>query len=228
MARVDYRDVAEVAARAFVDERLAYGTFELCAGMPDSVEIAAIMSEVLGRRIVPREVSFEDWAANLPLGPDQKQLLANVFRRYAASGSGGNSLVLEAILGRKPTPLRRYIEELAEQSPSTGATRPDPSPRPFTSATRIAMASNDLSRPHPMNKLPARYGAVLTPLIISVLMSCIVSGIATANGLGVGPGFLGAWMSAWLSSWVVAFPTLLVVLPLVRRIVAALVQSPDG
>jgi len=34
-------------------------------------------------------------------------------------------------------------------------------------------------------------------------------------------------MSAWMASWLVAFPTLLVVLPVVRRIVAALVQ-PAG
>ncbi|WP_225884686.1 DUF2798 domain-containing protein [Halomonas elongata] len=32
-------------------------------------------------------------------------------------------------------------------------------------------------------------------------------------------------MDAWLISWLVAFPSLLLVLPLVRRIVAALVRQ---
>src|SRR5919109_791911 len=32
LARVDYRDVAEVAAEALMGDRLAYGSFELCAG----------------------------------------------------------------------------------------------------------------------------------------------------------------------------------------------------
>jgi hypothetical protein len=31
-------------------------------------------------------------------------------------------------------------------------------------------------------------------------------------------------MSAWMASWMFAFPTLLVVLPIVRRIVGVLVQ----
>jgi hypothetical protein len=33
MSYVDYRDVAEVAAMAFTDPRLSYGTFELAAGV---------------------------------------------------------------------------------------------------------------------------------------------------------------------------------------------------
>jgi uncharacterized protein YbjT (DUF2867 family) len=117
VARVDYRDVAEVAAIAFTEDRLAFGTFELCAAMPDRSAIAAVMSDVLGRPIAPGEAPFDEWAAHLPLGPDQKELLAKVFEAYAASGSGGNSLVLRAILGREPRSLRQYIEDLASSAP---------------------------------------------------------------------------------------------------------------
>ena len=53
-------------------------------------------------------------------------------------------------------------------------------------------------------------------------MSCIVSGIATARALGLDPGFLLNWGTSWLTSWAVAFPTVLVVAPLARRLVAAL------
>jgi len=116
VARVDYRDVAEVAAIALTEDRLAYGTFELCATMLDRSEIAALMSEVLGRPIVAGEAEFDEWAAHVPLEPDQKELLAKVFESYAVSGSGGNSLVLCAVLGREPRSLRQYIEDLASSA----------------------------------------------------------------------------------------------------------------
>ncbi|QCI65836.1 NmrA family NAD(P)-binding protein [Phreatobacter stygius] len=119
VARVDYRDVAEVAAIALTEDRLAYGSFDLCAeGMPNREDIVAIMSDVLGRPITAGEPSFADWAAraSLPLDADQKRLLALVHGHYAAHGSGGNSLTLRALLGREPRSLRRYIEELAARA----------------------------------------------------------------------------------------------------------------
>jgi hypothetical protein len=50
-------------------------------------------------------------------------------------------------------------------------------------------------------KLPARYSAIVTPLFISILMSCIVSGISTLNGVGLISGFVNVWMQAWGTSW---------------------------
>jgi hypothetical protein len=78
----------------------------------------------------------------------------------------------------------------------------------------------------PRRKLPAHYATLVMPLVLSILMTFIVSGISTFNSLGLVPGFSAMWMRAWAFSWVVAFPTLLVVLPLVRRIVAFLVEAP--
>ena len=77
-------------------------------------------------------------------------------------------------------------------------------------------------------KLPARTIGFALPFVISVIMSCIVSGVATAHNLGVGPGFPAAWVSAWGFSWIIAFPTLLVVLPVARRIVSCFVEQPGG
>ena len=76
-------------------------------------------------------------------------------------------------------------------------------------------------------RLPARYAPVLFGLLLSGLMSFVVSGIATLRALGPVPGMLAAWMSAWAIAWTIAFPTVLVVAPLVRRIVAALTE-PAG
>jgi hypothetical protein len=75
-------------------------------------------------------------------------------------------------------------------------------------------------------KLPARYNAIAVPLLLSLMMTCIVSGIATVNSLGLVDGFFGKWMQAWLYSWLVAFPIMLFVLPVVRRIVAVFVEPP--
>jgi uncharacterized protein YbjT (DUF2867 family) len=115
IGRVDYRDVAEVAAIAFAEDGLTYGTFELCAGLMSREEIVAIMSDVLGRRIEAGEPSFEEWAARVkfPSGERQKLGMANIFAYYAHSPMGGNSLTLRHILGREPTTLRQYIEDLA-------------------------------------------------------------------------------------------------------------------
>jgi hypothetical protein len=75
-----------------------------------------------------------------------------------------------------------------------------------------------------VKRLPARYGALLTPLFLSLLMSAIVSFITTAKTAGVTPDVVGLWLGAWFISWLIAFPTLLIVLPFVRWIVAMLVE----
>jgi uncharacterized protein YbjT (DUF2867 family) len=57
--RVDYRDVAEVAAIALTEDRLLYGTFELCSeGNLNRHDVAALMGEVLGRKVTPRKIEL--------------------------------------------------------------------------------------------------------------------------------------------------------------------------
>lgn len=102
---VDYRDVAEAAALALTGTELSYGTFELSApGMVDREQIAAVMSEELGRPVVAAESPLE----GLPEG------IVRMMRHYDAHGfPGGNALVLRTILGREPRTLRGYVRELA-------------------------------------------------------------------------------------------------------------------
>jgi hypothetical protein len=73
-------------------------------------------------------------------------------------------------------------------------------------------------------RLPAHYAAWLMPLILSVMMSGIVSFIATLKHVGPVEGLVLRWLEAWEISWLIAFPTLLLVLPVVRRIVSVLVE----
>ena len=73
--------------------------------------------------------------------------------------------------------------------------------------------------------LPAKYAPILFGLLLSGLMSLIVSGVSTVGVLGIKAGFFGAWMANWASSWAIAFPAVLVVAPIVRRMVAKLTQE---
>jgi Protein of unknown function (DUF2798) len=77
-----------------------------------------------------------------------------------------------------------------------------------------------------MSKLPARYNAVAMPFVLSVMMSFIISGVSTLRALGWVEGFFGKWMGGRGISWLIAFPTVLLVFPLVRKIVALFVEQP--
>lgn len=120
IARVDYRDVAEVAAIALTEDRLAFATLELCAGMFDRMDIVAALSDALGYPVTARQPEFSAWAANarLPYGDEQIVLLSKVFDHYRAVGLGGNSLALTAALEREPRSLRAYIKDLVAEKKS--------------------------------------------------------------------------------------------------------------
>ena len=77
-------------------------------------------------------------------------------------------------------------------------------------------------------KLPARYMAVVMPLILSGMMSAVVSLISTVKSLRLQPDLLGIWLGTWLISWIVAFPTVLIVLPIARRFTLLFVQTPQA
>ena len=115
MSYVDYRDVAKAAALSMIESRLSYGTFELCSpGMYNRIDLAAMMSNKLGRHIVASEISPGQWMkqAKIPPGSLRDGLFAmnTEYDRYGFSG--GNSLVLETILREKPRTVAGYINEL--------------------------------------------------------------------------------------------------------------------
>jgi hypothetical protein len=71
--------------------------------------------------------------------------------------------------------------------------------------------------------IPKRLEPVAFGLLLSGMMSLLVSGLSTALATGISPEFPGFWLRAWLPSWAVAFPAVLVVAPLVRRILGRIV-----
>jgi len=115
MSYVDYRDVAEAAALAMTGSELSYGTFELCSpGIFSLVDLAELMSVALGKTVQAGDIPTDQWAekAQIPPGELRDGLIA-MYKEYNQYGfSGGNSLVLETILSRKPRTVEQFIQEL--------------------------------------------------------------------------------------------------------------------
>jgi uncharacterized protein YbjT (DUF2867 family) len=110
-SRVDYRDVAEAVAIALTEDRLLYGTFELCAeGWYNRHELAAIVGDVLGRPIRAERIDPKMAAAGAGSGA---AALERMFDWYDRRGLQGNALTLRAILGREPRTVRAFFAEHA-------------------------------------------------------------------------------------------------------------------
>ncbi|MEG1695930.1 MAG: DUF2798 domain-containing protein [Acinetobacter sp.] len=73
-------------------------------------------------------------------------------------------------------------------------------------------------------KIPNRYASIVLPLFLSIIMTFIVSCISTLKSMGFEQFSFTMWMSAWGISWLIAFPVLLLVLPVVRKMTIILVQ----
>ena len=115
LSRVDYRDVAEVVAIGLTEDRLVNGTFELCAdGGLDRCEVAAVMSDVLGREVKAEAIDIDTWLArtNLPQDDYSRNARAKMYEYYDTHGLVGNTLTLTAILGREPVSLRQFLIDL--------------------------------------------------------------------------------------------------------------------
>ncbi len=69
-------------------------------------------------------------------------------------------------------------------------------------------------------KIPARYSHLLFGGLLSAIMVTVISGTVLLINQGYGAGFTAAWARSFATAWPVAFPTVLVVAPFVRRVVA--------
>jgi hypothetical protein len=73
--------------------------------------------------------------------------------------------------------------------------------------------------------IPRRFEPLVFGFVLSGLMSFVVSGIATLRVAGLVPGFPGLWFGAWVTAWFFAYPVVLFVAPVARRIVGRLMDS---
>lgn len=70
-----------------------------------------------------------------------------------------------------------------------------------------------------------RYAPLLFALILSCVMTLLVSGLSTWRAVGLAPAFARLWLGAWLTSWSIAFPLVLAIAPLTRRLVERLTRA---
>ena len=62
---------------------------------------------------------------------------------------------------------------------------------------------------------------------MSLLMSCIMSFVVSVFNVGLVSNILIIWLKAWAFAFVIAFPTIVVVSPIVNKLVS-LAEDRDG
>ena len=75
-------------------------------------------------------------------------------------------------------------------------------------------------------KFSARYSNLLFGGMLSAIMVTVISGAVVLVTQGLGPNFVMSWAKGFATAWPIAFPTVLVVAPFVRRVVAKLTVLP--
>jgi uncharacterized protein DUF2798 len=75
-------------------------------------------------------------------------------------------------------------------------------------------------------RIPSRLAPLLFGALLSAIMVAIVSAFVLATTRGMHAGFAADWLRSCLTTWPVAFPTVTLVAPWVRRVVASLTERP--
>jgi Protein of unknown function (DUF2798) len=69
-------------------------------------------------------------------------------------------------------------------------------------------------------RVPARFAPILFSALLSSIMVAIVSAFVLFTNQGWSAAFPTAWLRSCLTTWPVAFPTVALVAPAVRKVVA--------
>lgn len=75
-------------------------------------------------------------------------------------------------------------------------------------------------------KLPVRAFQPVFGLLMAIFMSFLMSGAITAINVGVPPDFVARWMRSWGLAFILAYPAILTVAPLARRLALRIAESP--
>ena len=75
-------------------------------------------------------------------------------------------------------------------------------------------------------KLPVRVFQPVLGLFMATFMSFLMSGAITALNIGFPPDYLSRWMRSWGLAFMLAYPAILIVAPIARRLALRFVESP--
>ncbi|MBD1401555.1 DUF2798 domain-containing protein [Pelovirga terrestris] len=73
--------------------------------------------------------------------------------------------------------------------------------------------------------IPQKYEFFVFTFLMSLCMSFFMSGVITFINIGLVEGFAGLWIEAFIKAFVVAYPTIMIVVPQVRRVVKLVVRQ---
>ena len=59
-------------------------------------------------------------------------------------------------------------------------------------------------------------------------MAMLMSGVRTALFTGINEQFFTQWLRAFIHAWPIAFPAILIVAPIVRKIVGAIIENDQA
>lgn len=114
VSMVDLEDVAQAAVKILIGNEHRAATYELCAsGLLDQTEIAAALSDVLGREIRAAVLERSTWSESARaagVSPHQADTLLAMFRYYERFGMAGSAEPLERLLGRRPTTFAEFAQ----------------------------------------------------------------------------------------------------------------------
>jgi hypothetical protein len=74
-------------------------------------------------------------------------------------------------------------------------------------------------------KVPQKYSPILFAFIMSILMALLMTAVVTLRLTGLGPGFLLRWFHAFTTAWPIAFPAVLLIAPVARKLAGRLTQE---
>jgi uncharacterized protein YbjT (DUF2867 family) len=126
LSLVDLMDVAQAAAIVLTEPGHQHATYELVSieGLSQT-EVAAILSQELGRPVQVTVVPLETWrsqAKEAGLGDYQILTLTSMFRYYQRCDFLGNPQVLSWLLGRRPATLNEFVKRIREEKNLTSKT----------------------------------------------------------------------------------------------------------
>lgn len=73
-------------------------------------------------------------------------------------------------------------------------------------------------------RVPVKYSNLIFGGLLSTIMVTIISGTVVLVNQGVTPEFTHQWLKGFATAWPIAFPSVLVLAPMVRKIVATITE----
>lgn len=73
-----------------------------------------------------------------------------------------------------------------------------------------------------------KYQHIVFALLMSLLMSCIMSFVISVFNVGLVHNIAAIWLKAWLFAFLIAFPTIMLVVPVVRYLVERLLRPLEN